>query len=133
MHIETALDPSISSNEKLMARVNLHSGLSYLRETAEYWRGIQWPLRMFEVIVARTSLTLESQAAGPEFDVRSMNPFDSNVSHPLIQSDRGDGHELPAGSNHSDDLILNNSEEWLQDFFSSNFIDLYGDLAFNAG
>jgi len=74
MHVEIALSPFSTSSQRLTARTHIHNGLAYLRATSEYWDTSRWTLRMFEVIVARTALSLEVPEKA-DFDVTSMNPF----------------------------------------------------------
>jgi hypothetical protein len=132
MHIETALSPTVGGNEKLIARTHIHSGLSYLRDTCEYWTSMKWTLRMFEVIVARTALSLTITDA-PEFDVRSMNPFNNNNLPEADQDGSGDLFNVADGSDAFGTTMGRNAEEWLQDLLGSNFVGLFEDSASVSG
>ncbi len=74
MHIEIALSPSSSGPQSQISRTHIHNGLVFLRSSSEYWDSMRCTLRMFEVIVVRTGLSLRGLDHF-SFDLTSMNPF----------------------------------------------------------
>jgi hypothetical protein len=93
---------------------------------------MKWTLRMFEVIVARTALSLTITDA-PEFDVRSMNPFNNNNLPEADQDGSGDLFNVADGSDAFGTTMGRNAEEWLQDLLGSNFVGLFEDSASVSG
>ena len=74
MHIETALNLSSTSQKKQASQMQIHQGLAYLRASSEHWESARCTLRMLEVIVDKTGLTLGG-LNHHEFDLSSMSPF----------------------------------------------------------
>jgi hypothetical protein len=96
MHIEIALSPSFASPQRRASRTHIHNGLAYLRASSEHWQRVQWTLRMFEVVVARTGLSL----GGPDhsdFDVTSMSPFAQTRSN--MSDERNDSSKTSSDYN----------------------------------
>src|SRR5258706_1894120 len=77
LHIEIDLHRSTTAHERHIARTRIHNELAYLRSLPSSWSPVKWTLRMFEVIVSRTGLSLAT-AEESDFNVRSDNPFNGN-------------------------------------------------------
>lgn len=116
MHIETALSPTLSTNQKCIIRTRIHTGLSFMRETCEYWCSLKWTLRMFEVVVSRMGLSL-TVADDLVPDLNSINPFDSTdgSDFPLRDDDLFDAR----GEDGFLDDLTDLNGDWLQDLLGS--------------
>ncbi|RFU27849.1 hypothetical protein B7463_g8504, partial [Scytalidium lignicola] len=101
MHIEIALSTSSTIPQRRANRTHIYNGLSYLRASSEYWDSIRGNLRMFEVIVAGTGLSL----GGPDLcdlDLTSMNPFmriDSSKRASYVNDHVTDSFRIPDALN----------------------------------
>ena len=97
MHFETAINTANNPPQRLVAKMRIHNGLSYLRTSCRYWGGVKWFLRIFEVLSARMSLLLEDGNArndslsGSNNAHRPTNPFSS------YNDDNGDDRAETAG------------------------------------
>ncbi|KIW25997.1 uncharacterized protein PV07_09129 [Cladophialophora immunda] len=78
MHIENALHTATSPQDKLAARLRIHKNLTCLRSNSEPWTWLEFMIRMLEVIIRRTGLSLDS-VENADFDIASMNPFPERV------------------------------------------------------
>ena len=130
MHIENALSSNTPELQHIVARMHIQNGLTYLHRTSEYWESSQWTLRMFEVIVSRTSLSSLQLSDRPNFDVASMNPFVRSDTE-LDTSDRnyhtvanGYSYHNNDGNYHSDAIV---SGPPLPEYFN----DVNGDVPFD--
>ena len=152
MHIENALSSNTPDVQRIVARMHIQNGLTYLHRTSEYCESSQWTLRMFEVIVSRTSLSSLQPAHPSNFDVASMNPFVRNDTE-VDASERdyrtagtgcsdqyngGNSHDesLPSGLSlpeyfndgngdvSFDDILRRNPGEWLNELLGSQFSEM---------
>lgn len=53
--------------------------MKFLRCFYPSWNSLKWTLRLFEVVISRTGLSLVS-TGGPIYDVKSTNPFRTNTT-----------------------------------------------------
>ncbi|KIW78553.1 hypothetical protein Z517_08391 [Fonsecaea pedrosoi CBS 271.37] len=121
LHIESALQPNISPGQKFVTRARIHTGLTYMRETCEYWGALKWTLRMLEVIVEQTGLSA-TPTAKPVADADGSNTTDPPRSpqFPISFSEVDDTLNLGV-----DDLwgpLMRRDDDWVQDFLGSNLL-----------
>ncbi len=58
MHVECALSPCSTDSQRHLSQTSIHSGLAYLRASLQHWDSVRWSLRMFDVIVSKSRLSL---------------------------------------------------------------------------
>ncbi|KAH8690552.1 hypothetical protein BGW36DRAFT_465466 [Talaromyces proteolyticus] len=73
MHIECALSAYSSDTQRQWSQTSIHSGLAYLRASLQNWDSVRWSLRMLDVIVSRSRLSL----AAPEHRKKDLPPVRS--------------------------------------------------------
>ncbi|OAG37863.1 hypothetical protein AYO21_07969 [Fonsecaea monophora] len=121
LHIESALQPNISPGQKFVTRARIHTGLTYMRETCEYWGALKWTLRMLEVIVEQTGLSA-TPTAKPVADADGSNTTDPPRSPQFSISFSEVDDTLNLGV---DDLwgpLMRRDDDWVQDFLGSNLL-----------
>ena len=74
MHIECALSPCSTSAQRQLSQTSIHSGLAYLRASLQHWDSVRWSLRMFDVIVSNSRLSLTA-AEHHEMDLPSVRSY----------------------------------------------------------
>lgn len=82
MHIECALSPCSNDSQRHLSQTSIHSGLAYLRASLQHWDSVRWSLRMFDVIVSKSRLSL----AAPEhyrMDLPSVRSCPRETSTPV--------------------------------------------------
>ncbi|KAK5062908.1 hypothetical protein LTR84_004984 [Exophiala bonariae] len=94
MHIETALDKSITTPRRQNSQIHIHKGLAYLRASSEHWHSGQGSLHMLEEIVKKTGLTLKD-LDDRESGLKPVNPFAQKQKGALDR--RIDSSDRPAG------------------------------------
>jgi hypothetical protein len=94
MHIETALDKSITTPRRQNSQIHIHKGLSYLRASSEHWYSGQGSLHMLEEIVNKTGLTL-GDLDHRESGLNPINPFAQKQSGALDR--RNETSDRPTG------------------------------------
>ncbi|PPJ50280.1 hypothetical protein CBER1_04886 [Cercospora berteroae] len=57
LRIEMALKLDSSPNRKLRLRPQMYEDLEHLEECSRFWTPLKWPVKMFEVVLARNDLT----------------------------------------------------------------------------
>jgi hypothetical protein len=148
LHVENVLQKSTSAHERQMARTRIHSELSYLRSLPSSWIAIKWTLRMFEVVVSRTGLSLEV-AKESDFNLRSENPFNFNIqnNNRLSVENGGDNSgtfdflgssdfnfDMPALEldDNFGPMMGINSDDWLHELLGTNFASLPTNMEMSA-
>ncbi|RFU29310.1 hypothetical protein B7463_g7038, partial [Scytalidium lignicola] len=74
LHIETAITATAGSSRKLISRNRIQNGLAYLQIVSTNWISTKWMLRMFDVVLSRTSLSNVSSIDASYSDVRPTSP-----------------------------------------------------------
>ncbi|KAH8807487.1 fungal-specific transcription factor domain-containing protein [Xylogone sp. PMI_703] len=70
LHIETAITAPAGSSRKLISRNRIQNGLAYLQIVSSNWVSTKWMLRMFDVVLSRTSLSNTVSTDLPYCDAR---------------------------------------------------------------
>jgi hypothetical protein len=150
MRIENALDPAIAACKKQAVRTQIYAELQHLRDSCEHWSSLKWTVRMFEVVINRTDLSLFTTRADPsnecDFDVASMNSFSNaedndlqaenrriNVYNPVVQSNVADTAHTESFDDYLGTFADKDAEEWFQDLLGYNFHTNRDEDHFNFG
>jgi hypothetical protein len=141
------LKPALLDGASLIARTRIDNVMKFLRSFHQSWSNLKWTLRLFEVLVSRTGLSLNS-SEGPVHDAKAINPFlmktaDGPVEllHPGDGTLQGNNHNLEG--NRNVDLLCSGSkasmiestefpsfvmghpaENWLQDLFDVSLANI---------
>ncbi|EXJ66291.1 uncharacterized protein A1O5_10443 [Cladophialophora psammophila CBS 110553] len=94
MHVETALKTFANSHQRLAAQARIHTSLLFLAAGGESWPHARRMLKVFEVILARTNLSLD----GAEKANAVPKP-----THPFRQADNEKQAEVSGSSNNAND------------------------------
>ncbi|PIA94147.1 Cutinase transcription factor 1 beta [Cercospora beticola] len=128
LRIEMALKPDSSPIRKLRLQPQMYEDLEHLKESSRFWTPLRWPVKMFEVVLARNDLKWN-----PAQSSVRQPPTDQNVSTSTYNSQSA---SQTAGQNNyvssTDDPFsaegLNASfcedrdtESWLQELLSCGF------------
>ena len=138
MHIEVALDPETFETQRLTARVHTHNALSFIRAAAVFCESSRWTLRMFEAVIARTTLGLHGSPPdhgshnkkahthpgpaqeGPSLSTNAAAAADE--SGPGMQQNHDASFFSPEDTS-TLDAAGRNQEEWMNDIFGINFLE----------
>lgn len=142
LHIETALKSSLIDRAGLVSRTRIDTVMKFLRSFYPSWSNLKWTLRLFEVVVSRTGLSLTS-TDGPSYDAKLSNPFyvaSSAIENYLPKNgdksnpDGVNGDSLPIDSisrtlfpeseEYPSTVMGHSAEDWLQDLFNVNFYEM---------
>lgn len=141
MHIEVAMDAETSEAHRMTARVHIHNDLSFIRAAALYCESSRWTLRMFEAVIARTTLGLhgsnqQDQEKPPTYPAPAQEvpplpsanavPAPANIFCPGTQQQHYDVQFLGTGDPTILDAAGRNQEEWMNEMFGINFWEANG-------
>lgn len=146
MHIEVALDQETSETHRLTARVHIHNDLSFIRAAAVYCESSRWTLRMFEAVIARTTLGLHESHSSPSQPDHGSDRRAHTHPGPAQEGPALSANAVPAADKFgletqqyyedsffgTEDTTLDaagrnqQQEEWMNEVLGTNFLDANG-------
>lgn len=112
MHIETALNASTTPHQRMLARIHIHNGLTCLKGSNTSWEWLNWMIRMFEVIISKTNLTLDA-TDNSSFDPDSANPFPEPVQKQPAEESFAPAEETFNGPQTANEVVQSHPDNLL--------------------
>ena len=139
MHLESALSPGSTDTQRQLSRTSIHGGLAYLRACLPYWDSVRWSLRMLDVIVSKSRLSLtdpkpqttslSSSHGRPRETTTATNGTRSPASSSVVAPETTDSPPVPPESDPArTSLPFNFTSGAMEHGFSFEPISLDSDL-----